>query len=60
MADLVSSFILANEMLVNPVLGIDILYEASVQEQHLILKTTTIVGAPLVLGNSISLTSQIG
>ena len=29
MADLVSSFILANEMLVNPVLGIDILYEAS-------------------------------
>ena len=28
-ADLVSSFVLANEMLVNPVLGIDILFDAS-------------------------------
>jgi len=59
-ADLVSSFIFANETLVNSVLGIDILYDAPIQELHLILKTTTVVAASLVLGNSISLTSQIG
>jgi len=52
MGDLVSSFVPANEILANPVLGI--------QELHLNLKTITIVTASQVLRNSILLTSQIG
>jgi len=49
MGDLMSSFIPANEMLANPVLGI--------QELHLNLKTIMVVAAFQILRNSIFITN---